>query len=561
MRRLSVWIAVIAIVALPGFAQAPPCTAGTLANVIGSGCAIGHLTFNFQNSFQGSIVEQDTLGNVQTLPLASSAVGFIPVQSGNQTGFLLTPNFFDSVNGTGLTFSQHNITFTYSVQVNGAFEILGESSTINGNITGVTSTSSDAIFAFDGQCFTNKLCISVQPRVASDPVNGAFNSPSMSATLEIPGLDGVIDPTVFTTEVDSFAIGAGEATLNSASFLYTVAPQKPLPRPARLNYKTIDVAGEQATFPEGINNHGQIGGVVQDPAGVFHGFLVHEDGSDLTMIDFPGATSTQVFGVNDRADIVGQYTDSAGVNHGFLLRNGSFSTIDFPNAVFNLAAQINNRGEIAGFYENADSSIHGYVLDDGHFTTIDDPNAPVFNGANNTPITQTEIFSINDRGDVVGSSLDQNGFPQSFLLAHGDFHKIAVPAAPGDTQASGVNDDLHVVGAFVDINVITHGFLQRDGGFRTVDFPGAVSSLPATNNAREQIVGFYSDTAGVFHGFLAERKDGDDRDDDDAGIASQSTIQNGASVIQPGSTSVPCIGRQPMHPDRTTGVMTCSALP
>lgn len=558
MKRIGVF-AVIAFLAAQCFAQAPACPSGTLSTVLGTSCTIGKLTFNFQTNFSGSIVIQDIFGNVQTIPFPASAIGFTPMHSEGHAGFLLTTNFFDSTNGSGLIFSQHNATFSYTPQVNGAFEILGESSTFAGNIADVIPTSNDAVFAFDGQCFTNGLCMSVQPRIASDPVNGPFNQPAVSATLGIPGLIGTgLGGEPFTTEVDSFAIGGGEATLNSVVFLYTVAPQEPLPPPARLQYKNIDVAGEQDTFPEAINNHGRIAGVVEDFSGVFHGYQTDEDGSDLTMIDFPGAASTEALGMNNRGDIVGQYTDTAGVNHGFLLRDGSFSTIDFPNAILNLAGQINNRGDIAGFYENADGSIHGYLFDDGHFTTIDDPKAPIFNGPNNTPITQTEIFSLNDQDVIAGVSLDQNGFPQSFLLSHGDFQHFAVPASPGDTEVASANDSLDIVGAFVDINVITHGFLLRDGDFKSVDFPGAESTLPANINSNRKIVGFYGDTTGIFHGFLADKKRDGDPDSDAASASAQPSIQNGSGLIK-SDTAMPCIGRQPMHPDRTTGVMTCSS--
>src|SRR5579864_2931954 len=178
MKRLVVLSVMIAFVCLSGFAQTPSCPSGTLANVIGTSCTIGNLTFNFQNNFHGSNVVQDIFGNVQTLPLPSSTIGFTPVQSGDQTGFLLMTNFFDDVNSTGFIFSQHNINFSYSVQVNGAFEILGESAQVVGSLADVTASSQDAFFAFDGQCFTNGQCIAVQP----------INQPSASATLAIPGL-------------------------------------------------------------------------------------------------------------------------------------------------------------------------------------------------------------------------------------------------------------------------------------------------------------------------------------------------------------------------------------
>jgi len=561
MKRPFLLAVLISLIPISGFSQAPPCPNGTLANVIGTSCTIGNLTFNFQNNFQGSIVVQDIFGNVQTIPFPASAIGFNPIQSQNQSGFLLTTNFFDSTNGSGLIFSQHNATFSYSPQVNGAFDILGESSQTVGNLADVISTSNDAIFAFDGQCFTNGLCMSVQPRIASDPVNGPFNQPSASTTLDIPGLIGTGLPgQPFTTEVDSFAIGGGEATLNSVVFLYSVAPQTPLPPAAKLQYKNIDIPGEKITFTEAINDQGRIVGGVEDFSRVTHGYVMDRDGANLTLIDFPGATSTVAFSVNNRGDIVGEYTDSVGITHGFLLKDGAFSTIDFPNAIFNLAASINDRGQIAGTYEDPDFGVHGYLLDQGNFTTIDDPKSAIFSGRNNVPVTDTQIFSLNNRGEMVGNSFDINAFPQSFLFSHGMFDPLAVPASPGDTQVTGLNNASDIVGTFVDINLVTHGFLLSNGIFSTVDFPGAVSTFPSLLNDPDQIVGFYGDNAGGFHGFLAEKKNGSDSDfQNNSGISGVQPLAQ--EELKPNTTPRPCTGRQLRRPDKTTGVMTCAPQP
>lgn len=279
--------------------------------------------------------------------------------------------------------------------------------------------------------------------------------------------------------------------------------QAPLPPPANLTYKNIDLPGEQTTFPTAINASGQIAGAVQDLNG-FHGYRIDKDGSNLMLIDFPGSEgTTEVEGMNGLGDIVGDYFDTAGVDHGFLLRDGSFSTIDFPNSVANVAEQINDRGEIVGTYENADGSVHGYRFDGDEFTTIDDPNAPVLNGPNNTPITKTDILSINDHGVIAGFSHDDSGFRQSFLLSHGEFNYIVVPASPGETTIRQTNDAGDVIGSFVDINGTSHGFLLSNGEFSTVDIAGAAETSALGINSSGEIVGVSLDKTGALHGFLA----------------------------------------------------------
>lgn len=278
--------------------------------------------------------------------------------------------------------------------------------------------------------------------------------------------------------------------------------QTSLPPPANLQYTNIDLPGAQATLPTAINARGQIAGDMEDLNGNFHGYRVDKDGSNLMLIDFPGslASSTGVTGMNSRGDIVGSYLDNAFVSHGFLLRKGSFSTIDFPNAVSNSASSINDRGEIVGIYDSADDGVHGYLFDGHAFTTIDDPNAPVINGPNNTPITKTDIFSINNHGVMAGVSRnDSFTFFQSFLLSHGEFDYIAVPGFPGGTRIAQINDAGDAIGSFTDNTGGIHGLVLRHGEFTAVDPPGAAFTSLTGINSSGEIVGFDLDNTGTFH--------------------------------------------------------------
>src|SRR5215510_7117142 len=85
--------------------QAQPCPSGTLANVLGTSCTIGNVTFTFDTNFQGLHQTDDTSANQVTTFFTADAIGFVPVQSGNQLGFQLTPGFVANTNGTGLAFS------------------------------------------------------------------------------------------------------------------------------------------------------------------------------------------------------------------------------------------------------------------------------------------------------------------------------------------------------------------------------------------------------------------------------------------------------------------------
>jgi hypothetical protein len=544
-----------------GLGQAPACPSGTLANVLGTSCTIGNLTFNFQNNFQGFVQTTDLATNtLSTVFFGPDAIGFTPVASasGNLAGFQLITNFVDNANGSGLFFSEHAAHFSYSAQVNGAFEIVGESAQLAGSITQVDIAN---ISAIDDQCFTNGFCMQVAPAVTFDAFFGfSNNNPSVSATLAAPALAGTGSGEIpsFTTAVSSAAFVGDTAILNSASFLYTVAPQIPFPPPAKLQYRIIDLPGEQATFALAIDNQGDIGGSVLDFGGNVHGYVSDSVGENLKLVDFPGATFTNVIGMNDRGDVVGQYLDDAFISHAYSLIDGVFSTVDFPNSIFASAVGINNRREIAGTFQGADFSVHGYQLADGVFTAIDDPAAPVFNAGTPNAFSFTEVSSINDRGDVDGFFIDTNGFAQSFLLSGGVFQPIAVPAGVQGTTVSGLNDSGDAVGTFTDITGVPQGFLLNQQGTSFVNFPNAVSTNANAINASGRIVGVYTDTTGFTHSFFAEKNGAGNLSDNAAATTPQTaTAVNGAATINSTRGLNPCVTSKPVRPDPVTKLLSC----
>jgi uncharacterized membrane protein len=81
----------------------------------------------------------------------------------------------------------------------------------------------------------------------------------------------------------------------------------------------FDVPGEISTTPTGMNNRGEIVGTYQDPTTFkVHGFLY--DNGKFTTIDEPNATNgTYPEDINDKGQIVGFYYGSNADSHGFLL--------------------------------------------------------------------------------------------------------------------------------------------------------------------------------------------------------------------------------------------------
>jgi uncharacterized membrane protein len=115
------------------------------------------------------------------------------------------------------------------------------------------------------------------------------------------------------------------------------------------------------------------------------------------------------------------------------------------------------------------------------FQSIDFPTA-----------TTTQVFGINERGDVVGSYVDTGGSTHGFSLINGRFATIDFPGAIL-TAARGINDSGTIAGGFAradDPNGV-HGFVRHGKKYQQVDFPGSAHSGNLGINEAGDLTGSY----------------------------------------------------------------------
>ena len=178
----------------------------------------------------------------------------------------------------------------------------------------------------------------------------------------------------------------------------------------------------------------------------------------------------------------------------------SFISIDIPNPSgelgFTSLADINNDGEITGGFTN--SSGLGFLL--GEIFRLTDIQCP------DSVVLSAQPQSINKHGEIAGFCRvggRQHGF---FRSKKGQYTLLDFPGA-SLTEAIGINDDGQVVGYYRDSSGKFHGFFWDAGLFRTIDvpFPEATGTVANGMNNVGQIVGFYDDNMGRGHGFLYDR--------------------------------------------------------
>jgi probable HAF family extracellular repeat protein len=222
-------------------------------------------------------------------------------------------------------------------------------------------------------------------------------------------------------------------------------------------FTTLDFPHASVTAARGINARGDIVGRVQFADGADHGFL-YRDGH-FTQIDFPGSMGTIGRGINNAGDITGNYTDSQENEIAFILHDGTFKSVSVDPCSSDIWMIMDN-GQVAAGDNcvNPDNSLHGFVIDhEGKSHVLDFPGLRI-------PCTAARW--INERGEIVGlfahvHTVDEcydGASYHGFLLRHGEYRAINVPGAT-DTQVFAINDDGQIVGQYTDRNGNTYGFM------------------------------------------------------------------------------------------------------
>jgi hypothetical protein len=145
----------------------------------------------------------------------------------------------------------------------------------------------------------------------------------------------------------------------------------------------IDVPGAgpdgysfQGTFPQGINDLGEVSGTYADVNSVYHGFVRTASGS-ISTFDVPTTCTTAApaadcafegtfpGGINLVGLIAGTYYGEDGLPHGFWrAANGSITTFDVPRKGYLTSpVSLNDFGQITGIAYDANFVNHGlYVI-------------------------------------------------------------------------------------------------------------------------------------------------------------------------------------------------------
>jgi uncharacterized membrane protein len=123
--------------------------------------------------------------------------------------------------------------------------------------------------------------------------------------------------------------------------------------------------------------------------------------------------------------------------------------------------------------------------------------------------TTTQLFGINDRGDVVGNGIiDPDTFPFVYRLKKGTF-TVVEPLDSYLTAVVGINGRGDIVGSVSDGNRRSGFINDKKGNFSVFDHPDAISFtvFRGVNNGG-LVTGYRDDNNGDFVGFIYDSKSG-----------------------------------------------------
>ncbi len=111
------------------------------------------------------------------------------------------------------------------------------------------------------------------------------------------------------------------------------------------------------------------------------------------------------------------------------------------------------------------------------------------------------LHAINNFNQAVGSTVGGDEVKAVFYQNGATTH-IEIPGSI-QTEAFGIENNARIVGAYTDTNLVTHGYIYFHGNVTNIDYPGSTFTQAWGINDPQRVVGNFRDAnTHLQHGFL-----------------------------------------------------------
>ena len=263
-----------------------------------------------------------------------------------------------------------------------------------------------------------------------------------------------------------------------------------------IDFVEISPSPAQHAFGYGMNNNGQVVGLIKD--GIVNYPFIWDESSGLTIIDLPFEASSA--DINDQGTVVGSAiiknspTDYSYSPYKYTSDGGSFF-LGFSSQTAS-AASINSIGNIAGYYESYGAFLWTST-GEIHFLDVG-PG-------------KSWAYGINNEDQIVGYyEKDISGMYKymAFLLRGlgGDVIDLGTLGVDTNSLAKAINDYSFVVGYAENDSNEYHAFLWIIGKMYDLGTLGGTYSEARDINNNNIVVGYSYDPDGHKHAFVWDSK-------------------------------------------------------
>jgi len=218
----------------------------------------------------------------------------------------------------------------------------------------------------------------------------------------------------------------------------------------------LGAIGENGLWPSSINNKGQIAGLTTTK----HGYraAIWEKGNVRILETPAGAADSGAIDINASGQVVGRAIDVHNVGHAYLWQAGKSLDLGvLPTCTQSECYSINDKGHVIGRsfgpegWDTGKGDLRSFIWVNGVMRDL----GSVLGG------NRITACSINNNDDVVGYASRADGETRGFILKHGRVTDLGVRPKGTASYATAINDNGWIIGYATTANGKNHAVLWR----------------------------------------------------------------------------------------------------